>query len=81
MVPMALQKRAVMWVNEREGSKSCQHRLTSFPYDLVTIPSPVYYMDCIVFYPIVQRAHEMIDAPASFNHLTHSPLDTNGSRH
>jgi hypothetical protein len=78
-----------------EGSGSCPAPyLTSFPYDLVFVPSPVNYMDfyCI-FLLSAERGprvgpslvytkndlndHEITYVPASFAHLTHSPLDTN----
>lgn len=56
MVLVALQKRVVMWVNERGGQRVVPAPyMTSFPYDLVSIPSPVYYMD---FYCIFSSSAE-----------------------
>lgn len=85
MQSMALQVLVATWVNKRSEQRvvpSAVLDILSLRYSIVTLASISYGL--YFYFPLCRRGpssdytkNELIDAPASFDYLTHSPLDAN----
>jgi len=85
--PLALQNLVTTWDNERSGQLVLPSDGLGHPFLTVKhlcLHKFIYYMDFTVhFFPLCKgggtpkNVHELIVAPAAFDHLTRNPLDTN----